>query len=145
MTACQACGFDPQAAVSEAWTFLVTRAAVSQNKLGSNRGGNRWTYAQLRADYEWSVLANVRKHGIPPATKRRRISLTRLYLPRQRAFDRGNLIGGLKPLLDVCVRQGLLVSDSPEWCLDHYSQERHPALLGVRVCLEEFADGERTE
>lgn len=141
MSSCRACGFDADAPVSAHWEFFVPVRAVSQNKLGSNKGGNRFTYKKLRTDYEWAVLSEMRRRRVPRATKFRRIHFVRHFSQREGecAFDRGNLVGGLKPLLDACKRQGLLVDDSPKWCLDFYDQQPHDALVGVLVRIEELA------
>jgi hypothetical protein len=51
----------------------------------------------------------------------------RYYGKRKRPFDRGNLAGGMKPLLDELVSAGWLVDDSPKFCQDHYAQEKSPS------------------
>ncbi len=75
---------------------------------------------------------------MPVAKRLRRVTLTRYYTGRSQRRDRGNLIGGMKPILDALVRQGFLVDDSEQWCEDHYAQVRHEMLAGVAVMLEEL-------
>lgn len=43
-------------------------------------------------------------------------------------LDRGNFIGGCKPLLDTLKTEGLIRDDSESWLDDHY--EQHPAPRG---------------
>jgi hypothetical protein len=76
----------------------------------------------------------------PPATGPRRVRLVRVRQAGagERAYDRGNLVGGLKPVLDALVRHKLLVDDSPRHLVDHYAdvvgEQR-----GVLVEIEELA------
>lgn len=51
--------------------------------------------------------------GVPKAKGKRRVSLAIVLSGNQRPYDRDN---AWKLLLDSCVKAGLLVDDSPEWC-----------------------------
>jgi hypothetical protein len=139
MTACRLCLGDPDRLIVARWEMLVPLPARSQNRIG-NSGGRRFQYAKIRDDFELAVLALSRALRIPRATKCRRVTFTRLYAKGGQLFDRGNLIGGLKPLLDALVRRDLLIDDSEKWVEDYYAQQLSddPRRVGVLVVLEEF-------
>ncbi|RZL29691.1 MAG: hypothetical protein EOP64_00365 [Sphingomonas sp.] len=56
-----------------------------------------------------------------------------LYILRRgkRLLDYGNLVGGMKLLVDAIVRENLLFDDSPAWVHDTYAQQicKTPATL----------------
>lgn len=139
MSACRWCGGDADAPITAAWEFLIPRDSPSQNEIAANHGPGRFAYGQVRDEFSILVLAEKMRQRIPRAAARRRVTFTRLYSGRHRRRDRGNLIGGLKPLLDVLVRLELLVDDSEKHVEDHYLQERHDCITGIRVRIEEFA------
>lgn len=136
MTTCLRCGFTPHVTAAS-WSFFLELEPPTQNRVASNKGGGRWTYKKLRDDYRWLVRAAKAREGVPDATGRRAVTLTRVYSGRQREFDYGNLVGGLKMVTDSLVRERLLVDDSPKWSEQVYLQRRGP-VSGVEVRIEEL-------
>lgn len=65
----------------------------------------------------------MRNEGVPRASGRRKLTITRFAVSRRHLLDRGNLIGGCKPLLDAAIHQGLIVDDKEEYLDDEYRQE----------------------
>jgi hypothetical protein len=89
-------------------------------------------YRKQRAEWTMLVQSAMREAACPAATKRRAITLTRLYSGREREWDYGNLVGGCKVVIDAMKHAGLLVDDSPKWSDQQYRQERGAA-SGLRV------------
>lgn len=136
--ACIKCGFDPDATVLASWTFVLEHEVVSLNARVVNVGTARWRYAKERDAWSWLVRAAKLQHGITPAAGRRRLTLTRIYARGQRALDRDNLIGGMKPLVDAIAREGMLRDDTQAWAELHHDQEPGTERV-VRVLLEDLA------
>jgi hypothetical protein len=61
--------------------------------------------------------------SIPPAVGRRRLVITRYCKSKRYLLDRGNLVGGCKPLLDAAIIRGLIKDDTEDALDDHYQQE----------------------
>lgn len=95
----------------------------SPNVSGGNRGrafaGRRAFRLARDAAHAYACDAKVRL-GIPAATGKRRVSLTRVCGPRQRMMDHVNWAAACKPVLDSLVRSRLLVDDSRKWVDDTY-------------------------
>jgi hypothetical protein len=123
VTACTKCGYDPDVVYTEAWTATAKSYAPSVNKIGIN-GKNNHQYRQWRKS--WAKLFGEWLKSLPVATKRRRVSITRMYGKNERPHDRINFAAGCKPLLDVIVEYGGLYDDSAAWCEDHYEQKKSP-------------------
>jgi hypothetical protein len=136
---CALCGGDPSALVRATWTIEVARDVPSQNVLASNKGASRWRYAKERD--EWVRLLGLHRFIllIPKASILRRVTFLRTYSGRQKLRDRGNLIGGLKPVLDAMTLTGLIVDDSPKWCEDYYFQARVEKGGALTIKIEELA------
>lgn len=136
---CTACGYNADAAVARRWEFFVPLEVESLNAHRVNAGGSRWGYKRSRDAWcKGLVACSPRDSHSPGARVKRRVTLVRIIGPRQRAFDRSNLIGGCKPVWDAMVRVGMLVDDTPLDLEDHYDQERGPQ-AGLRVLIEELA------
>jgi hypothetical protein len=137
VSVCPFCGGDPSAPIYGRWEILLALEPPSQNEIAGNKGdfASRRRYKKYRDDYGWLLKSWARE--IPPPAGRRRVIVTRYYAGRGRRYDKGNLIGGCKPLLDAMVLAGLLIDDCEEDVEDHYGQERadHP---GVHIILEEL-------
>ena len=131
MTACIAClGLgEPQ------WTFSLPVAAGSQNKGGFNKGAAMHSYRRARGAWIGYLSVMARHHKIPPATGRRAVRITRQYSGLKRPFDYGNLVGGLKAVVDAMQREiggkakaipgaGLIVDDSEKWFVGIYEQRK---------------------
>ena len=67
------------------------------------------------------------------------VTFLRTYSGRQKLRDRGNLIGGLKPVLDAMTLTGLIVDDSPKWLTDYYHQARVETGGALTIKIEELA------
>jgi Holliday junction resolvase RusA-like endonuclease len=115
----------------------VPKEPPTQNEIAQNKGGKRFGYKRVREEFTFLVRAAMNKNGVPAATGRRRMVLTRFYTGRGRARDYGNLVGGCKAVVDSLVNVGLLVDDSEQWVDDYYLQRRHEHLSGVEVVLQE--------
>ena len=138
MSACVKCGHDPDAVVERHWQFTLPLELESLNAHRVNSGATRWSYKRKRDGWAMALRATVPR-AILAANGKRRVTLTRLMGKGQRAFDRDNLVGGAKGLVDAMVRVGLLLGDSAEHAEIHYDQER-AATPGVRVLVEELLD-----
>lgn len=119
---CSLCGGDPHARVATSWSFRVNRDAPTQNVMGNNRGGGRWAYKKERQ--EWLRWILIERPCIPEAEAKRRVTITRCYSGNQKLRDHGNLVGGLKPVVDALVLSGTIKDDSPHWVEIYYHQRR---------------------
>lgn len=139
MTArCPRCGFDPAAVVTARWERFFPRQPPSQNEIGKSVGARK-VYKHERDAWTWEMRAWRLSAGGPTAASGvRRIFFERLYTGRQQARDLGNLIGGMKPVLDAVKLEGLIVDDAPKWLIDAYSQRRDELRSGLLVTLEEL-------
>lgn len=117
------------------WTITIPRAIVSQNRAPSNKGAARYGYKTERTRWAWDVGMAAKAAGIPLATGRRRVVITRLIGKGQREYDIANLWGGAKALIDVLTVEkrfrgslrpgtGLIVDDSEKWADIVMRQER---------------------
>lgn len=138
MSLCGSCGQELPSA-GKSWEFTLGIAPPSQNVVSGNKGGYaaRAAYKKFRGDYVLLLQAWKNELAIPDAEGRRRIHITRLYSGRGKKMDRGNLIGGCKPLLDAMTRVGLIVDDKEEFLEDHYYQRRAKE-SGVEINIEEM-------
>lgn len=139
-SACVKCGYDPLAAVSAAWSFLIQRAVKSGNAHVYNVGASRWAYAKERD--AWQSLIRARCNlGIPGAHGRRRVTLCRYYGGRQRELDGDNFQTGAKPVVDALVRERLLVDDRREFAEIHYLQIKTSVeeQRGLVITLEDLS------
>lgn len=137
---CRYCLTDNSAPVATRWEFVLPLEPPSQNVVAQNKGTHtmRKKYAKYRDDYMLLLRNAKRQYRIPDAHGLRRVIITRLYSGRGQARDRGNVVGGCKPLLDAMHLEKLLVDDSDEFCADFYRQCRANE-SGVAIILEELA------
>lgn len=138
MSACPLCGGDVAAPVSARWALDLPMEPPSQNELKSNHGSSRHVYRRMREDFELMIRSEMARQRIPKAKGVRRIKITRLMGKGKRAFDHANLVGGCKPLVDACVRAGLLVDDGPAYFKGYYWQRRNRQEPGTLLEVEEF-------
>lgn len=125
------------------WTvrFILPLEPPSQNQVSHN--GKDWRkrkeYQRFRDHYIELFIAAKAKHNIPEAKGLRYAIFTRLYSGRGQVRDYGNLVGGMKPLLDAMHHEDvrLLRDDSPDLVRDFYHQMPSNA-GGVTIELEEF-------
>lgn len=104
--------------------FRVFHKSTSQNELRSNHGAARFRYKAERTWWERALRDRMTEGVVDCAKARRIVRLTRELTGRERPRDYGNLVGGLKPVLDAMVRVGVLVDDSEQWLTDIYEQQR---------------------
>jgi hypothetical protein len=140
--ACPFCGGDARRVVAAQWRFFIPRQATSMNAHRQNDARGH-AYRKERDRWEQDLRAHGRATRLPwapPAASAgiRRVTLLRLFCGRQRELDYGNLVGGLKPVLDAMVRSGWLLDDSPAYCEDHYLQRRHDMLSGIEFTVEDL-------
>lgn len=126
--------------------FIVLGALASQNRAPTNHGPWRFAYQKARREWVKEFRSKLDAGLVTRADGRRVVRMTRLYSGRKREWDRGNLIGGMKLVLDAMSRPraakqaakgvidgvGLIVDDSPKWLLDVYEQERTEMICGMR-------------
>ena len=136
-TPCARCGYDPAAIVTGRWEFEIARHVHSLNAHRGNYGGTRWAYKHDRDRWQWEFKVARINARIPTASGKRRVTLTRLYSGRERAFDVDNLAGGMKLVVDAMVREGLLLGDDPARAELHHNQNR-AATSGLAVVIEEL-------
>jgi hypothetical protein len=136
---CRWCGFDPAAVVTARWQRFFPRQPPSQNDFGKSAGARR-KYTAERQTWEWEMRAwALHSTGPSKAAGPRRVFFERFYHGAgTRDRDRGNLIGGMKPILDAITREGLIVDDTPRWCADFYSQQRDELRSGLLITLEDL-------
>jgi hypothetical protein len=131
------CRFDPAAVVTESWTLRIASYAPTQNSLGGNtKDGRKYRGWRKRWETEFGTWLAT----LPPAKRRRRVTITREFGKGKRAFDRVNFMGGCKPLLDTLTNFGALYDDSELWCEDHYAQRKsEDGIDYVTVLVEELS------
>jgi hypothetical protein len=134
---CARCGYDPTAIVTGRWEFAIARPVHSLNAHRGNYGSTRWAYRHDRDGWQWEFKVARINARIPTAVAKRRVTLTRLYSGRERAFDVDNLAGGMKLVVDAMVREGLLLGDDRERAELHHGQD-NAAMSGLVVVIEEL-------
>lgn len=118
-TPCKQCSYDPTLQITGSWLLEIPAPAVSANELkGNGKGRSGWKYRQIRDQFYEMVRARC-KH-IPVATEKRRVFFCRHYTGR--AYDRDNLVAGMKPLRDCLTTLNLIKDDNNKWLEAHYSQ-----------------------
>lgn len=136
---CPKCGHDPSARVVGSWSFWCDREIESLNAHRVNAGA-KWQQAAYRRDRDaWQLWMRfgMFSQKILNAKAKRRVKIVRQYSGRQRAFDKDNLAGGCKQLVDAMVRAALLVDDSERWCEIEYVQ-RKADKSGTWILVEEI-------
>jgi hypothetical protein len=91
---------------------------------------------RLKQQDRQMIWSYCRLQQIPPAQGKRRVTLTIVLAPHQRAHDPDNY---LKSLGDACVKAHLLINDSHlyvEWAPVIF--ERSPAGWGSRITFEDL-------
>lgn len=130
------CRYDADAIVVATWTHRVESYCPTFNSIGLNTKNNHKYRGWRRA---WEQHFGAWLQTLPPALKYRRVTLTRYYGLKKRAFDSQNFAGGCKPLLDTLTNFGAIYDDSDMWCEAHHLQVKSPDGKDyVEVRLEEF-------
>lgn len=139
MTVCVKCGFDPAIVPAKTWELEIPYIVKSMNAHHVNAGAARHVYRRDRGIIQTALMVERRRLRVPRAIKLRQATLTRVMGYGQREFDRDNLHGGCKIVVDAMVIEELLVGDTREWARVFYDQVRStnkkPAL---RILLEEL-------
>lgn len=141
MSRCPFCGGDPEAPVRARWELFVPVEPPSQNEIASANRGNyaqRRAYRRFRDGYMLVLQAWRTRERIPLPGGRRRVIFSRYYTGRGQRRDKGNLIGGMKSLLDAMVAARLLLDDTEAAVEDHYRQDRVDGESGVSIILEDL-------
>ncbi len=103
-------------------TITIGELTPSQNVL-ARRHKHPAAYKKLRDRLQTWLMVEMTNGRIPKATTKRRLTITRYVRSKRYLLDRGNFVGGCKPLLDAAIRQGLIKDDREEWLDDVYHQE----------------------
>lgn len=89
------------------WVIRLDDASPSQNVLDRMH----WTERrQIKEEWLWRLQANKAARNVPKATGPRKLTIER---HSRGTLDTANLIGGLKGIIDNCVKVGLFVDDKP--------------------------------
>ena len=85
------------------------------------------------------TLNRAGRFGVNPPDVRMRVVVQRYSANK---VDRGNLVGGCKPLLDALKIEGVIRDDTEQWIDDHYEQHPAPRKEGrTVVVVEEMPHG----
>ena len=98
---------------------MFNRGVLSQNKTTYSH----WTtYKRDKASWlSYSHLLTPLRGCCLPYSE---WELTRVYTPPKRLYDKANLIGGAKPLIDTLVKLGVIWDDDPTHFECDYKQEK---------------------
>lgn len=118
------------------WVIQWRGLPPSQNEI-MRRFRTPHAYDRLLAG--WRDVFRAAATTIPKATGRRRIEITRFIRDKNYRLDRGNLVGGCKPVLDAAVHAGLLLDDREDHLDDHYDQRIDP-VERVRIAISDLPD-----
>lgn len=117
------------------WVIQWRTLPPSQNEI-MRRFRTPQAYDRLLAS--WRQVFGAAATTIPRATGRRRLEITRFVRDKNYRLDRGNLVGGCKPLLDAAVHAGLLIDDREDHLDDHYDQRIDP-VERVQIAIADMA------
>lgn len=122
------------------FTIFIPGRVSSQNGGGSNRGAAMHAYRRERDAWIRSLHVMGLGRQMPKEDGRRIVRITRNYTGRCQQMDYGNLVGGMKPIVDAMQREikgrntiirgaGLIIDDSPQRFTGIYEQRRADADL----------------
>lgn len=103
------------------WVIRIDELTPSQNVLRT-KYRHHAAYRKLRDRMTQWIMVGMANGEIPRATGRRRLTITRYTRSKRYLLDRGNFVGGCKPLLDAAITRGLLLDDREEFLDDIYHQ-----------------------
>lgn len=118
------------------WRIRWRALPPSQNDL-MRKYKNKHVYQSLVNGWQQVLWAAMVEGRIPKASARRRVDVHRYVRANNYLLDRGNLVGGCKPVLDAAVHCGLLVDDREEHLDDHYHQAVDPTER-VEICVRDL-------
>jgi len=120
-------------------TIVMAEKTPSQNAF-SRELRHPFRYTQLKARMTTWVMVGMVNGKIPKATtRRRRLTITRYTKHASYQLDRGNFVGGCKPLLDAAIGMALIVDDKEQWLDDIYIQ-RVSKDERTEILVEEFEE-----
>lgn len=117
------------------WRFKIDAPLASQNRMKANtRFASSQHSKELNEWVGWIAL-NMKRNQISEATGRRVVRITREFADGFRNWDYGNLVGGLKTVVDAMTaprkfrnkwRNGasLIVDDNAKYFIDIYEQRK---------------------
>ena len=118
------------------WTFTIPEQLPSRNTTKRAHWASLKRFGDACA---WSLIERKRALGIPDATGKRRVVITRLIGKGGKAYDVRNIDD--KRMTDEMVRVGLLVDDAPKWIDIEVNQERaEDGVPGTRVTIEDLEE-----
>jgi hypothetical protein len=124
------------------WTLQTAQPVQSLNTLLSWKANKQWwRYAKERELWRRMFGMWALAERIPHATGRRRLTIVRVFAGRQRAFDRDNLSGGIKPLMDALKPRhgpGGLLTDDDDAGVDLIVSQEKGETAGTRITLEDI-------
>jgi hypothetical protein len=134
------------------WILVIPRAVPSGNDhlVNGNHAATASKYRAVRNRWAADLRIMKRVYGVPDATGKRLVTITRLMGAGQREFDYDNLVAGCKSLVDAmkptATRRGrqvlgssLLVDDGPAHVTVTYQQERAgDGKPGTRIEVEDI-------
>jgi hypothetical protein len=103
-------------------TITIGRPTPSQNVL-RRRYRNKHAYARLRDELASWIMVGMANGRIPKATGKRVLIVTRYAKSKRYLLDRGNHVGGCKPLIDAAIIRGLITDDTEDALDDRYKQD----------------------
>lgn len=133
---CRACGYDEGETVLARWAFYIPLQPPSQNEF---KGMDPHVYRKIR--HTWGQWMELAKTHVAAASKesKRRVWFHRMMGAGQRSYDKGNFVGGCKPILDSMMAAGLVYNDSP-WHLEEHHPPQHRAKEWDERSLSGLAD-----
>ena len=117
------------------FVIRIPRRVTSQNNGGSNKRAGMFAYKRERDAWIRDLHVMGLGRPMPRDGQQRVVRITREYSGRCQQMDYGNLVGGLKPVIDAMQREiggkarsikgaGLIVDDSSKHFLGIYEQRR---------------------
>lgn len=82
---------------------------------------NRWAHARLNLEWRMLIRAGCMPNGA--VQRKQRVTITFWH---SREYDRDNLFGAVKPVVDALKHWKILVDDTAEWLELHVEQAKCP-------------------
>jgi Holliday junction resolvase RusA-like endonuclease len=98
---------EPKGILGEAMKLDIQAVPPSLNK---TLNMNRWDRARLNLEWRMQIRAGYMPNGA--AREKQRVTIT---LWHSREYDRDNLFGAVKPVVDALKHWKLIVDDTKEW------------------------------
>lgn len=118
------------------WIIRIDELTPSQNAF---KRMHPRVYKKLRDRLQSWLMVGMVNQKIPKATTKRRLTIIRYARHKNYLLDRGNCVGGCKPLLDAAIRQGLILNDREDMLDDHYIQDVDAKAPRTEIRVEDLA------